>query len=418
MKALSKFAVTCGLLFATSGATADRQLLDRILAVVNDDVILHSQLQERVEEIRARYAGNPAVLPAEDDLAEQILDTLILEQVQIQRARDAGISVTDAELNSAITDIAARQNLSLTQFQQALQQQGIDYANVRRQIRQDIQIRRAQQRFVARTIQVTDAEVRQYLQTQVSAALEESEYRIQHLLIPASESNARQVAQDVADRVNGGEGSLEAVASNTRTVQDLGWRKPEDLPQLLQGPVRGLTKGSASAPFESRNGWHVVYLADQTGTSTQAVTEYRARHLLLNNSAGLTDEAAEQLIWELYQQITEDGADFAALAEEYSVDDSAEQGGDLGWNAPGVFVPEFAEALRNTPIDGISEPVQTPFGWHIIAVEGERQTDQSFENLRDQVRDILFEQKYTEALPRWQQEIKNNAYISLRTDQP
>lgn len=414
MKRLYALLLTGCLLIPTL-AIAERQMVDRIVAVVNDDVILWSDLSERMDEIRARYANNPSVLPDDEALQEQILDTLILEQVQLQRARSAGINVTDAELNNALTDIAQRQNLSLSQFQQALAQQGIDYANVRRQVRQDLQIRRAQERFVARQIQVTDAEVRQYLQTQVSASLEEVEYQLLHVLIPHSEDNAQDRAQRISDAVNL-EGLSMTDAAEDRTVQDLGSRKPDDLPSLLQEPVRTLALGDASAPFESQNGWHVIYLADQTGNTTQQVTEYRARHILLNDSDGLSESAAQQLIQELYRQITEDGADFAELAREYSVDGSANRGGDLGWNAPGVFVPEFAEALRNTPVNGISEPFQTTFGWHIVQVRGERETDQNFEALRSQVREILFDQKYSEALPRWQQEIRNSAYISLRED--
>ena len=406
--------VFCLALMAQS-AIAERQMMDRIIAVVNDDVILWSELQERVNEIQSRYANNPTVLPDDESLQEQVLDTLILEQVQLQRARAAGINVTDAELNQALTDIAQRQDLSLAEFQQALEQQGVDYAMVRRQVRQDLQIRRAQQRFVAREIQVTDAEVRQYLQTQVSAGLEEVEYQLLHVLIPHDESDAQTQAQALSDAVNQ-EGRAIEDAAGERTVQDLGSRSPDSLPSLLQEPVRSLAVGDASAPFESQNGWHVIYLADQTGSATQQVTEYQARHILLNDSEGLSEEAAEELVHELYRQITEEDADFAELAREYSLDGSATRGGDLGWNSPGVFVPEFAEAIRNTPVNTVSEPVRTTFGWHIVEVTGERESDQNFENLRSQVQSILFDQKYSEALPRWQQEIKNNAYISLRED--
>ena len=409
--------IACCLMLAASTAMAERQLMDRIIAVVNDDVILYSELTERIDEIRARYANNPGVLPDDESLAEQILDVLILERVQLQRARSADISVTDAELNQALTDIARRQNMSLSEFRSALESDGLDYAAVRRQVRQDIQIRRAQERFVGRNIQVTDSEVRQYLQTQVSAELQEVEYQLLHVLIPADDSDAREQAQAISDRVNQ-QGEDFADAAGSRTVQDLGMRKPDDLPQLLQAPLEGLTVGNASAPFESQNGWHVVYMADQSGNATQQVTEYQARHILLNDSQGLTAEAAEQLIHELYRDITEGGADFAELAREYSVDGSGESGGNLGWNPPSVFVPEFANAIRNTPANTVSEPFESTFGWHIVEVTGQRDRDESFDNLRNQVRNILFEQKYSEALPRWQQEVKNNAYISLRIDLP
>lgn len=411
---LKKLLVVCSLVLLALPAVAERQLMDRVIAVVNNDVILHSQLTERLQDIQARYANSPGILPPEDDLKEQILDTLIMEQVQLQRARSANINVTDAELNRALSQIAERQNLTLEGFQQQLAAQGIDYAAVRRQVRQDMRIQRAQEQFVGRRIQVTDSEVRQYLQTQVSASLEDVEYQLYHVLIQGSESDAQQQAQTIADRVNLEEMSFEEAAAG-RTVQDLGWRDPDSLPSLLRDPVRGLAVGDASAAFESPNGWHVVYMADQSGSAAQQVTEYRARHILVNESEGLSASGAEDLAWDLYRRLTEDGASFSDLARTYSLDSgSAGRGGDLGWNSAGVFVPEFAEALRNTPVDSITEPVRTTFGWHIIQVRGEREADETYDNLRRQVQQILFEQKYAEALPRWQQEIKNNAYISVR----
>lgn len=411
---MKKLIVACCLALLALPAVAERQLLDRVIAVVNDDVILHSQLVERLTDIQARYASNPAILPPEDDLKQQILDTLIMEQVQLQRARSAGISITDAELNRAMAEIARNNNQTLEGFQQQLATQGTDYATVRRQVRQNLQIQRAQERFVARRIQVTDSEVRQYLQTQVSAALEEVEYRLMHVLIPANESDAMTQAQAISDRVNLEGVDLETAADG-RTVQDLGWREPDSLPSLLQEPVQGLGSGAASAPFESPNGWHVVYMADQSGASSQQITEYRTRHILINESEGLSAQAAEDLAHDLYRRITEDGESFADLAREYSLDSSsARRGGDLGWNSPGVFVAEFAEAVRSTPVETVTEPFRSAFGWHILEVRGEREADETFDNLRRQVRQLLFEQKYTEALPRWQQEIRNNAYISVR----
>lgn len=411
---MRKVLIACCLILLAVPALAERQLMDRVIAVVNNDVILHSQLMERLTEIQARYANNPGILPPEDDLKQQILDTLIMEQVQLQRARSAGISVTDAELNRAMTRIASNNNQTLEGFQQQLASQGVDYAMVRRQVRQDLQIQQAQERFVARRIQVTDSEVRQYLQTQVSSALEDIEYRLFHVLVPADESDARDLAQAISDRVNQEDMDLETAASG-RSVQDLGWRDPDSLPSLLQEPVRGLLTGDASAPFESPNGWHVVYMAEQSGATTQQITEYRTRHILINESDGLSQEAAEDLARSLYERITEGGESFSDLAREYSKDSgSARRGGDLGWNSAGVFVPEFAETIRDTPVNSVAEPFRSAFGWHIVEVRGEREADETFDNLRQQVQQILFEQKYAEALPRWQQEIKNNAYISIR----
>ncbi|MFY0665440.1 MAG: peptidylprolyl isomerase [Natronospirillum sp.] len=393
---------------------AEKVLLDRIVAVVNNDVVLQSELDARVLDIQQRYRDNPAVLPPRTELANQILDALILEQVQVQKAAEVGITITDAALNSALTDIAARQGMDLLAFRNALAREGLSYDNVRRQVRRDMLIRQAQQRFVARQVQVSDAEVNQYLQTQVSAALQDVEYRLQHLLIAHADSAAETTARSIADTVNTSSQTLQAAAVG-RTVQDLGWRRAESLPSLLREPVRGLSTGSARV-FESPNGWHVVFMAEQRGSATQAVTEYLTRHILINETRGLTATAAAEFAQDLYQQLTEEGADFADLAERYSVDNSAQDGGNLGWNPAEVFVPEFAEAVRNTPKDQISAPFRTTFGWHILQVQERRETDQSLTALRDKARELLFEQKYSEALPRWQQEIKNGAYISLRNE--
>ncbi|MFC3852474.1 peptidylprolyl isomerase [Salinispirillum marinum] len=395
-------------------AVAQNVLVDRIIAVVNQDVVLHSEVESRYAEVQARYRANPNVLPPEADLRAQILDALILEKVQVQKAQEAGITITDAALNSALTDIASRQGLDLLAFRQALTQQGMSYDAVRAQVRQDLMIRQAQQRYVARQIDVSTAEINQYLQTQISAALQDIEYQLQHLLIPASEADAEATARRIAAAINNDGRTLDVAAAG-RTLQNLGWRRPEALPSLLSEPVRGLTVGAARV-FSSPNGWHVVYLQDQRGNATQTVVEYRARHILLNESRGLTDAAAQALASDLYTQLTEENADFAELARLYSVDGSAEQGGDLGWNAANVYVAEFAQTLRDTPINAYSRPFRTAFGWHILQVQDTRETDQTLTALREKARDILFEQKYSEALPRWQQEVRNSAYVNVRVE--
>lgn len=415
MKRISALYISLLLAFNLAGhAAAQNVLVDKIIAVVNQDVVLHSEVENRLAEVVARYQSNPSVLPPEAALRAQILDALIMEKVQVQKAQEAGITVTDAVLNNALTDIANRQGLDLLAFRQALTQQGMSYDAVRAQVRQDLMIRQAQQRFVARQIDVSTAEVNQYLQTQISASLQDIEYQLQHLLIPASEENAETAARRIAATINNDGRSLDIAAAG-RTLQNLGWRRPEALPSLLREPVRGLNVGAARV-FNSPNGWHVIYLQDQRGSATQTVVEYRARHILLNESRGLTDSAAEALARDLYQQLNEENADFAELARLYSVDGSAEQGGDLGWNAANVYVPEFAQTLRDTPVNTYSRPFRTAFGWHILQVQDTRETDQTLAALREKAREILFEQKYSEALPRWQQEIRNSAYVNVRAE--
>jgi peptidyl-prolyl cis-trans isomerase SurA len=403
-----------GLMMLCLSATqvwAERQLVDRILAVVNDDVVLESELNERISEIRQRFANNPQVLPPAEVLEQEVFDLLILETVQLQAARRAGITITDAELNRALTQIANDNNLSLPEFERALRAEGISFASVREQVRNDLLIRRIQEREVARRIQVTDAEVRQYLSTQIGSALEQREYRIQHVLIP--EAAAAQAEALVAQVNNDGADFMSSVRAAGFNPQDLDWRSHENLPSLLRGAVQGLTTGSVSNPIPSANGWHLVYLAEQRSGADQSITEFRVRHILLNSSTGLSAEGAAELAEALFEQINQ-GANFSDLATQYSADQgSAARGGDLGWNAPSVFVREFADQIRNTPVGAVSTPFETVFGWHILEVMAERNTATELDALRSEVREMLSERKYAEALPRWQQEIRNNAYVQL-----
>lgn len=392
-------------------ASAERQLLDRIIAVVNDDVILQSQLDERLADINQRFANNPQVLPPPAQLEQEVFNLLVMDSVQLQAARRAGISITDVELNRALTQIANSNNLSLLEFERALRAEGIDYAMVRQQVRDDMMIQRIQEQAVARRIQVTDAEVRQYLSTQVGSALEGREYLIQHVLLPEAMGAE---AEDIVQQVNqSGTPFTSAIEARGYSAQDFGWRTQEDLPSLLRGAVQGLAAGSVAPPISSANGWHLVYLAEQRSAANQTISEYRVRHILVNPSSGLSAENSAELAQALAEQLAQ-GANFAELAMQYSVDEgSAPRGGDLGWNPPGVFVREFAEQIRNTPVGSVSAPFETVFGWHILEVMGERNTATELDALRDEVRTMLLERKYAEALPRWQQEIRNNAYVEL-----
>lgn len=392
-------------------ALAERELLDRIMAVVNDDVILQSQLDTRLNEISQRFANNPQVLPPRAQLEQEVFDLLVLETVQLQAARRAGIRITDADLTRALTQIATSNNLSLPEFEQTLRAQSISFAAVRAQVRNELLIRRIQENAVARRIQVTDAEVRQYLSTQIGSALAQQEYRIQHLLLPNTMTSE---AQALADRVNR-EGIEFRVALEDvgMSPQELGWRTQENLPSLLRGAVQSLLPGQVAGPINSPNGWHLVYLAEQRSSADQTLTEYRVRHILLNTGAGLSAEAVAVFAQALSAQITA-GASFPELATQYSVDEeSATRGGDLGWNSPSVFVAEFAQQIRNTPVGEVSAPFESVFGWHILEVIAERNTATEMGTLHAEVRDMLLERKYAEALPRWQQEVRNNAFVQL-----
>ncbi len=377
---------------------AQTQPVDQVVAIVDDDIIMASELRERVAAVTETLKSRGMDMPPEDDLIRETLDRLILESIQLQKGTRVGVRISDAQLNAAIQNIAAQNRLTLEQFIAALEQQGQSYAEMREQVRREMIIQRVQAGNVNQRIQITPKEVDNFLATEDGKKLTQPEYHLLHALLPLQpgtsaedEAAARAYVEQLVKRIRGGESFEEVVRSSDDKYRfsggDIGWRKAEDLPSLFTSVAPGMAKGATSDPIRSDSGFHLIYMKDIRGDE-QIVAQTKARHILVKPSEILTDEQARDSSLGLRAR-AQAGEDFAALAREYSEDiGSAQEGGELGWTTPGQMVPEFEQAMKATAVGEMSDPVRTQFGWHIIKVEGRRDQDMTTEATRDQGRRI------------------------------
>ena len=411
-------------LLTVGNAQSATEVLDQVVAIVDDDIVMASELRERIAAVNESIAARGIEAPPEDQLIRETLDRLILENIQLQKGQRVGVRISDAQLNSAMQRIAAQNRMTLDQFRQALEQQGQSYGAMREQVRREMIIQRVQGGNVNQRIQITDQEVDNFLATEEGQKMAQPEYHIVHALlaIPPDASAAEVAAAEahvekLAKRIRNGE-SFEGVVSSstgqyTFSGGDLGWRKLDDLPSLFSEVAPGLAAGQTADPIRSDSGYHLVYMAEKRG-GEQVVAQTEARHILIKPSEIMTDEQARELVVELRTR-AESGEEFGELAREYSEDiGSAAEGGDLGWTSPGQMVPEFDKAMASTEVGQISEPVKTQFGWHIIQVEGRRQQDMTSEAIRAQAMNYLHDRKYQEELDAWLRQIRDEAFVDIK----
>ena len=409
------------------GATltqAEPVLLDQVIAVVDDDVIMASELQQRVELVYQQNRGG--TLPPQAALESQVLERMIIESIQLQMAERGGVRISDAQLNEAMGRIASQNNMSLPQFRQAMEAEGISFALARQQILDEMRISRVQRFQVGERIQITDQDVDYFLASELGKMASSAEYQLGHILIatpdnatPADLKAAEKKASEIVRKLrNGGDFRQLAMAeSSSRTALeggDLGWRKESQLPGLFADVAPKLQVGEISAPISASGGFHIIQLKDKRGGSTQLITQTKTRHILLRPNELRDAEDAERQIHQLYQRL-QAGEDFATLAREFSDDPgSGSNGGDLGWVNPGDMVPEFDATMKDTAAGAISAPFETQFGWHILLVEDRRQTDVGAENQRNQVRNMLYGRRFEEELPIWLRKIRSEAYVEIK----
>jgi peptidyl-prolyl cis-trans isomerase SurA len=403
---------------------AANEVMDQVVAIVDDDIIMASELRERVAAVTENLKARDVKMPPEDELIRETLDRLILESIQLQKGARAGVHISDEQLNEAVQRIAAQNRMTLDQFRQALEQHGQSYDAMREQVRREMIIQRVQAGNINQRIQITDQEVDSFLATQDGQTLSKQEYHLLHALLPlasgASDSDvakARAQVDAVMVRIRAGEPFEQAVRAstspNTFSGGDLGWRKVDELPSLFSDIVPKLSPGQTADPVRSESGFHLVYLKEVRG-GDQMVTQTKARHILVKPSEIMTDEQARDLVASLKARALA-GEDFADLARQYSQDiGSAQEGGDLGWTSPGQMVPAFEAAMANTPVDKISDPVRTQFGWHIVKVEGRREQDMKDEATRAKAMDYLHNRKYQEELDAWLRQIRDEAFVDIK----
>ena len=424
IKTLLLVASLAGAVFIAAAPQAETEIVDQVVAIVDDDVIMASELRERVAAVSGNLKARGMQMPPEDELIRETLDRLILESIQLQKGERAGVRISDEQLNQAVQRIAAQNRMTLEQFRAALVQQGQSYDEVREQVRREMIIQRVQAGNVNQRIQITDQEVGNFMNTQEGQSLTQPEFHLLHALLPitpdasASEIAAADAQVDaVMKRIRAGEPFKQVIQSSnspyTFTGGDLGWRKREDLPSLLTDIVPKLSVGQTADPVRSDSGYHIVFLEEVRGIE-QIVTQTKARHILVKPSEILTDEQARELMVELRARALA-GEDFADLARQYSEDiGSAQEGGELGWTTPGQMVPAFEAATAETAVDQISQPVRSQFGWHIIKVEGRREEDMSNEATRAKAMDYVHNRKYQEELDAWLRQIRDEAFVDIK----
>ena len=403
-------------------ASAQIEVLDQVVAIVDDDIILASELQERVKGVRSTMESRGVEVPSDDVLIRETLDRLILDSIQLQLANRYGVRIPDQQLDEAMTRLARQNGLTLEQFRIALEQTGQSYAAARERLRDDLAIQRVQQGNVMRNINISEQEIDNFLVTEEGEAMTQPEYQVVQALLSISRGeDAAEIAakeayvNEVLSNIQSGQ-SFEQAVSGTEpyafTGGDLGWRKLGDIPSMFADTVPTLTVGEV-AKVRSSSGFHLVYLADAVG-GEQLVRQTDVRHILVKPTEVLNEQAAEDLVVELRARI-EGGEDFGELARQYSDDiGSATEGGNLGWTNPGQMVPEFEATMAGTAEGSISQPFRSEFGWHILEVKARRDKDFSGEVRRNQVAGYIRDQKYQEELDAWLRKIREEAFVDIK----
>ncbi|MCP5195905.1 MAG: peptidylprolyl isomerase [Gammaproteobacteria bacterium] len=409
--------------------------LDAIAAVVNDDVITHRELDTAIVLVERQMRQKKVPPPPQADLKAQVLERLILSQLELRAAERQGITVDDTTLNAAIDNLARRNKMNLTQLRQTVEKDGISFAKFRDEVRRELMTARLRQKVIDSQIQISDQDV-ESVQTQLTGQTAPGtggEYHIAQILIAVAEgaspeqiATAKRQAEDVLARLNQGDdfGRLAAsVSAGQQALEggDLGWRRADQLPTLFADVVLKLQPGQFSELIRSPSGFHIVKLLDIRGsdprpnTQQAAMNQTRARHILLANASGLSDDEARQRLHQLRQRI-QAGEDFASLASEHSDDKtSGARGGDLGWVAPGMLVPEFEQEMAQLQTNEISAPFKTQFGWHIVQVLDRRQVQASTTDMeRAQVREALFRRRSDEEWEQWLRRLRDEAYVEIR----
>ena len=403
-------------------AMAQLEMLDQVVAIVDEDIILASELQERVQGVRSTMESRGVDVPEDDVLVRETLDRLILDSIQLQLADRYGVRIPDQQLDESMTRLAQRNGLSLEQFRVALEQSGQSYAVARESLRDDLAIQRVQQGNVMRNINITEQEIDNFLATEEGETLTQPEYRVvQALLSTSRNEDALVVAEkerfvdDVLSTVQSGTPFEEAVSITQPFVfsgGDLGWRKLGDIPSMFAEVVPSLSVGEVTK-VKSSSGFHLVYLADAAG-GERLIRQTDVRHILIKPTEVLSEEAAEALAVELKTRIG-DGESFGDLARQYSDDiGSAAEGGELGWTNPGQMVPEFEAAMASASEGEVTAPFRSEFGWHILEVKGRRDKDFSSQVRRNQVAGYIREQKYQEELDAWLRKIREEAFVDIK----
>ncbi|MGH8184481.1 MAG: peptidylprolyl isomerase [Rhodanobacteraceae bacterium] len=414
------------LLGAPVPASNGVQPLDRIIAVVNDGVIMQSQLDQTMATVAHQIQSSGGKLPPQGVLEKQVLQRLILNQLLVQKAHDNGVRVSDDQVDAAVANIAQQNKMSVTQMQAAMQQQGVDYASFRQQLRDQLLVQAVQQQVMQQSSQVSDAEIDNLI---ASPAFKQGEVQLARILVGLPEgADAKQIAaaQAKADQIEGelkaGKSFASLAVSDSSAPEaldggNLGWRRVDELPPAVQQIVNSLQPGQATQPLRDASGFTILKLEAKRAPGTkQIVTEYHALHLMIKPTAVLTEQGAKDKITKLYHEIVDGHADFATLAKRDSDDPTtANNGGDMGWFTVDDWGRDVGKLVASMQPDQVSQPFESPDGsWHIIKLLGTRQADKTKDIERAQARQAIAERKGRQAYEQFLRDAESTAYISIR----
>lgn len=403
------------------------KVADYIVAVVNQESVTAFEVRQRLQRVQAEAQRSGSALPEAKQLESDVLDSLIDERAILSQAREAGMKVEDMDVDRALANIAAQNQISVATLRDRMVAEGMDFTRFRSSVREQIMVERLREREVSQRVRITDSEVEDFVEKQRGQRAGEVEYNIAQILIPipegasaAVQAERRAQAEAALTRVRSGE-EFSAVAkavsqdANRERGGEIGLRPADRLPDLFLEAVRPLTAGSlAPAILRSGAGLHILKLLERREGSAFRVTQTRARHILLRVNDASNRDAAVRQMRQWRSQIEGGSRRFEDLARERSEDGSASAGGDLGWASPGQFVPEFEQAMARLAVGGLSEPVVSRFGVHLIQVVERREQALDNKQLRDQARAALREQKFEEAYAEWLKELRSRAYVERR----
>ena len=416
------------ILFSTQSFSLAYSPLDRIVAVVNEDVIMKSELENKIYTINEKMKEQGANTPPESILKRQVLNNLIQNRIQLQLATKIGIKVNDENLNRTISNIAAESQVTLEQFREILEKDGYNYEQFREDIRNEIALTQLRKRQVTNRIIVSGKEIDNFLTNDNSQSIFQTEMRLSHILFSLSETatedeitQTEQMASKVRDELLTGAdfakiASTVSDGGNAKAGGDLGWRKIDDIPTLFTDYIPDMKVGDISELIRSPSGFHIIKISDLKDMEENIVEQTHARHILVKINELRTDEQANEKLIQLKLRI-DNGDDFGLLAKGNSDDAmSAIDNGDLGWSISGKLVPEFQRVLDGLEINETSEPFKSRFGWHIAQVLGRRSHDNTESIKRARARKVIGDRKLNEALQNWNRELLDEAYIEYRLD--
>ena len=421
MNRVLPFLLALGLASAASAG----EPIDKIVVVINDGVVLQSELDQALEVTRKQLAERKIPLPPESVLRSQVLERLVLTRVQTQRASEAGIRVDDRELNDVLANIAAQNKVSLTDFAELVKKEGMDYLTFREQVRDEVMINRLRSREIESRVLVTDEDVNLFLANETK--LDQTEFHLAHILVAVADgastearAKARAKAEGLLKRLKAGEDFAQLATANSDGQQalqggDLDWRLGSNLPELFADAAQKLKPGELSGVLENASGFHILKLIDlKGGDEKKTVSETHAVHILMQPNALRTEEQTKQLMRQIYDRVRK-GEDFAELAKKNSDDPGSKNaGGDLGWQPAGVFAPEFEEAIGKLQPGQVSPPFRTQFGWHIVKVLERRTRDATDQTRRQRARAAIQNRKAAEEYDMWLRRLRAEAYVEYR----